>query len=254
MKIVVLIKQVPDTYGERRIDTATHRVDRLESDPVIDEISERAIELALRVKDGDKGTEVILLAMGPAEAGDALRKGLSLGADAAIHILDDALAGADAATTARVLAAAAVRIGFDLIVAGNASTDGGGGIIPVMIGEQLKIAALTNLNSIEFNGGSIVGARSTDQGTTRVSASLPAVISVTERSPEARFPNFKGIRTAKKKPLDVWTAAVLGVSPASHSVVLTVTERPARTAGTKVIDEGNAGTQLAGFLAAAGII
>lgn len=259
MKIIVLVKQVPDTYDERKLDPATGILDRAASEPIIDEVAERAIEVALRYKDANKATEVVLLSMGPTSVTAALRKGLSLGADSAVHVLDDALAGADLGRTAAVLAAALTKSGFDLIIAGNESTDGRGGVLPAMVAEHLRLPHLTCLDSVEIAGDRVSGVRGTDNGSMSIHAPLPAVISITERSPEVRFPNFKGILSAKKKPLTVLSLADLGIAQdaleaAGRSVVMSTTERPARTAGTKIVDDGNAGVQLADFLAAGHLI
>lgn len=251
MKIAVLIKQVPDTWGERKLDPATGRVDRDASDRVIDEVGERALEVALTVKDEAKDTEIVAVSMGPQEATDALRKALSMGADSAIHVLDDALTGSDMLRTATVLSAALRDVGFDLVLAGNESTDGRGGIVPAMIAEQLGMPALLNLNSVQLSAGQVSGERGTEDGTLTAHAALPAVVSVTERTPEARFPNFKGIMTAKKKPIAVITASQLGVDLDSlaTSVVLSTAEREARAAGRIVVDDGNAAAELAQYLA-----
>ncbi|MCO4253333.1 electron transfer flavoprotein subunit beta/FixA family protein [Pseudarthrobacter raffinosi] len=257
MKIVVLVKQVPDTWGERRLDPFTGRVDRESVDRVIDEISERALEVALSLKDKNKGTEVVVMSMGPSSATDGLRKGLSMGANEAVHVLDDALVGADAGWTSAVLAAALKQTGFDLVLAGNESTDGRGGVIPAMVAQRLGLPCLGSLNIVEIEQNSVRGERGTENGTARVHASLPAVVSVTERTPEARFPNFKGIMTAKRKSLTVLSLAELGMEPTTvggRSVVLSTVERPARTAGKKIVDEGNAGLELAEFLAARHLI
>jgi Electron transfer flavoprotein, beta subunit len=259
MKIVVLMKQVPDTYEERKLDPATGILDRAASEPIIDEIGERALEVALRYKDANKGTEVVLISMGPASVTAALRKGLSLGADAAVHVLDDSLVGADLSRTAAVLAAALTQSSYDLIVAGNESTDGRGGVIPAMVAEHLGLPHLSSLDSVEISETQVRGARGTESGSMDVHAGLPALVSVTERTPEVRFPNFKGILSAKKKPLTVLTLDDLGLgsdalSGGGHSVVLSTAVRPARTAGTKVVDEGNAGVELAEFLAAGHLI
>lgn len=254
MKIIALVKQVPDTGGERKLN-ADGILDRDASDKIIDEINERSLEIALSYKDSNKGTEVVLMSMGPADATATLRKGLSMGADSAIHIVDDALAGSDAVWTSAVLAAAIRQTGFDLVVAGNESTDGRGGVVPAMLAERLGVAPLTYLNSVELSEGSVSGVRSTDGGTLTAHAALPAVISVTEVAAEPRFPNFKGIMTAKKKPLTVLTVAELGVeAPAAHTIVVSAAERPARSAGKKIIDDGNAGNELAEFLAAERLI
>ncbi|NKX55878.1 electron transfer flavoprotein subunit beta/FixA family protein [Arthrobacter mobilis] len=256
MKILVMVKQVPDTEEERRLDLATGCLDRDGSERVADEINERALEVALRYKDGDKkGTEVVALAMGPADAAQALRKALSMGADSAVHVLDDALEGVDIVRTAEVLAAAAKRTGFDLVVAGNESTDGRGGVVPAMVAEHLGLPLLPSLNSVEIDEASVAGEAGVENGSLTVRASLPAVVSVTERAAEARFPSFKGIMTAKRKPLTSLSLSDLGLdAAASASVVLSISERPARTAGRKIHDDGNAGNELAEFLAAGRLI
>jgi electron transfer flavoprotein beta subunit len=259
MKIIVLVKQVPDTEEERRLDLATGILDRAAGQSVADEINERALEVALRYKDGDKkGTEVIALTMGPESATQALRKALSMGADSAVHVVDDGLEGADIARTAAVLAAAANQTGFDLLVAGNESTDGRGGVVPAMVAEHLGLPLLPSLDSAEISESSVTGEVTVDSGSLSVRAGLPALVSVTERSAEARFPNFKGIITAKRKPLARLSLADLGLGSdldaAPRSVVVTTAERPARSAGKKIIDDGNAGVQLAEFLVASRLI
>jgi electron transfer flavoprotein beta subunit len=255
MKIIVLVKQVPDTAEERRLNPATGRADRDASERVADEINERALEVALRWKDADKKTNVVVLTMGPADATQALRKALSMGADSAVHVVDDGLEGADIVRTAVVLAAAAKHVGFDLLVAGNESTDGRGGVVPAMIAEHLGLPLLPSLDSVAIDGASVTGEVGIESGTLTVRASQPAVISVTERVAEARFPNFKGIMTAKRKPLATMTLNDLGLEAAGPAtVVLSTSERPARAAGKKIYDDGNAGSELAEFLAAGRLI
>jgi electron transfer flavoprotein beta subunit len=251
MKIAVLVKQVPDTGDERSIDTTTGRIVRDPSGAVIDEISERALEVALAHKDSDPATEIVVLSMGPEPVTQALRKALSMGADSAVHVIDDSLVGADIATTARALAAALRRIGADLVVTGNESTDGRGGVLPAMLAEHLGHPHLTFLTTLEIDGQRVRGERGSDGGVLRLAASLPAVVSVTERFPEVRFPSFKGIMSAKKKPLEVLDARALGLTPSlDASEVTSVTERPARSGGTKIVDHGNAAKELADFLSA----
>lgn len=253
MKIVVLVKQVPDTWGERRIDSTTGRLDRGASDAVVDEIDERAVEVALQYKDS-AGAEVVVASMGPAEAKDVLRKALSMGADSAVHVVDDGLVGADLLQTTAVLAAVIRRLAPDLVIAGNESTDGRGGVVPAMIAELLGQPSATFLSTVEITEDSVSGTRTDEYGSAVIRAALPAVISVTEASAEPRFPSFKGIMGAKKKPLEVWAVGDLGVDTATGTTVVSVTERPARTAGTKIVDQGDAGQQLADFLAAGHLI
>lgn len=258
MKIAVLVKEVPDTWSDRRIDPATKRVDR-SGDVVIDEISEKAVEVALQTKESGGG-EVTAVTMGPKNALDAVRKALAMGADSGIHILDDALGGSDALQTSAALAAALGSRGFDLIIAGNESTDGRTAAIPAMLAERLGLAQATFLRTLNVTDGSVSGERMTDNGHVEVTATLPAVVSVTEQIAEARFPNFRGIMAAKKKPLEVLTLADLGIDAAdaggenAWSVVDTVTVKPPREGGTVIKDDGTAGQQLADYLASAKLI
>lgn len=249
MKIVVLMKQVPDTWGDRRLDLTSGWVARDSVDAVIDEINERALEAALTVAESNTGAEVVVMTMSPGDVAESLKKALAMGCDSAVHICDDALAGADSARTAAVLAAAIRAQGADLVVAGNESTDGRGGVVPAMIAEHLGLPHLGMLGDIDVDGSTVSGTRRIDGGTQKVHAPLPAVISVNESNPDARFPSFKGIMGAKKKPVTVLSLADLDVTlPAGSSTVLSTTVRPARAAGTVVTDDGTAAEQLADFL------
>ena len=253
MRIVVLLKEVPDTYGERRLSLETGLAQRDEPKPVLDEISERALEVAISYADDHPGTEVIVLSMAPESAAASIRKGLALGADSAAHLVDERLKGADLGLTAEALAAALTRIGFDLVVTGNESTDGSGGVVPAMLAELLDLPQLTSLSSVSLSDSGVSGTRTTEHGEATVSASLPAVISITEALPDARFPNFKGIMAAKKKPFEVFSLDDLGVMPerpdAPRSIMIAVSEKPPRGAGIKIVDDGDAGQRLADFLA-----
>lgn len=258
MKIVVLMKQVPDTYEERSLEVTTGLLDREASESVADEINERALEVALSFKDSNKGTEVVVLSAGPEDAKHALRKGLQMGADSAIHVLDRSLAGADAVQTAAVLAGTLKDTGYDLIIAGNESTDGRGGVVPAMVSELLGVPMLGSLNEVRISEDSVSGVRREDESSSHVRVSLPALVSVTEHVAEARFPNFKGILTAKRKPLAQLSVADVAVDAAAaattRSKVLSTAKRPARAAGVKIFDEGDAGVKLAEFLATGRLI
>ncbi|GAA1807674.1 electron transfer flavoprotein subunit beta/FixA family protein [Agromyces neolithicus] len=255
MKIIVLVKEVPDTYGERKLDLETGLADRAASESVLDEISERALEVAL-AHAGSAGSagdvEVVVLSMAPESAAATIRKGLAMGAASAIHIADPDLAGADLGLTARTLAAAIRRAGFDLVITGNLSTDGSGGVLAAMLAELLEVPNVTALSSVEITADTVAGTRSTDDAAMRVSAPLPAVISITEALPDARLPNFKGIMAAKKKPFETLTAADLGIEPhdlsVAASILTAIAEKPPRAAGVKITDEGDGGTKIAEFL------
>lgn len=252
MKIVVLVKEVPDTYGDRKLDLETGLADRAASETVLDEISERSLEVAISAAEKGDGIEVVVMSMAPETAQATIRKGLAMGASSAVHIVDDRLHGADLGLTAEVLAAAIARSGADLVITGNQSTDGSGGVVPAMIAERLGWPHATMLSRAEIAEAAVSGTRVTDAGVATVSADLPAVISITEALPDARFPNFKGIMAAKKKPFESLTLADLDVDPerpdAPRTIMTAIAEKPPRGAGIKIEDTGDAGEQLADFL------
>lgn len=252
MKIAVLVKEVPDTYGERTLNLETGLAERGASESVTDEIGERALEVALAYADANEGVNVSVLTMAPAGATTSIRKCLAMGAASATHIVDEGLVGADLGLTAEVIAEALKHVGFDLVIAGNQSTDGMGGVLPAMIAELLEIPNATSLSELTITADGISGVRASDDATVQVSASLPALVSVTESMPEARFPNFKGIMAAKKKPLEVISLSDLGIDAedmsASRAIMLGITERPPRTAGVKITDDDDAAAKLAAFL------
>ncbi|MGW4354541.1 electron transfer flavoprotein subunit beta/FixA family protein [Nocardia sp. NPDC004582] len=258
--IVVLIKQVPDTWSERKLSSGDFTLDREAADAILDEINERAVEEALLIKEA-QGGEVTVLAAGPDRATEAIRKALSMGADKAIHINDPAIHGSDAVQTAYILAAALGQIeGIELVIAGNEATDGRAGAVPAIIAEYLGLPQLTHLRKLTVDGERIAGERETDEGVFKLEASLPAIVSVTEKINEPRFPSFKGIMAAKKKEVQTFTLADLGVDPETVGVansgtqVTGVTPKPARTAGAKIVDEGEGGNQIATYLVGQKII
>ena len=252
MKIVVLVKEVPDTYGDRKLNLETGLADRESSDRVLDEICERALELALSHADGAEGTEVTILTLGPEAASASIRKALAMGAASATHIIDDGLVGADLGLTAQALAAALAAESYDLVIAGNQSTDGSAGMLPAMLAERLGVPLLGNLSEVSITGERVSGVRAGDGVREEIAAALPAVISVTEQLPDARFPNFKGIMAAKKKPVRTQSLQDFGIDPedpaTARTIMVSVSERPPRAAGVRVVDDGTAAQQIVGFL------
>ncbi|MGO1183437.1 MAG: electron transfer flavoprotein subunit beta/FixA family protein [Micrococcaceae bacterium] len=257
MRIVVLAKHVPDTWSDRHLDLTTGVIDRHGGEQVPDEISERALEVALRYRDAAEGgepVEVIALAMGPGEASAMLRKLLAMGADEAVLLSDDALAGADAVRTARVLAAAVRRLGADLVLAGDRSTDGGTAVVPAMIAELTGAAVLPVAESVEIGTSRVEVVSATDGAVVRLSAGYPCVVSVTDQVGEPRLVKFTQIMAAKRKPLQTWTLAELSdqgelTSPAA-SVMVSAQRRDAKEAGVLVnaADDDAAVQKLADFL------
>jgi electron transfer flavoprotein beta subunit len=254
MNIVVCMKQVPDTEVERSLVPGDNTVDRAGVDGVINYLDEFAIEEALKIREAHGG-EVAILTMGPEKAADSIRKALSMGADKAAHVIDDALAGSDAVASSLALAEALKVIGFDLVVFGSESTDARTGVVPAMVAERLGVPQLTLAGKVDISGSEVTIRRVTDDGVATVTGSLPAVISVNEKINEPRYPTFKGIMAAKKKPVQVLTLGDLSVSAGSvglenaASWVEDFSTRPPRQAGVVVKDEGDGGSKAAGFLA-----
>lgn len=258
--IVVLIKQVPDTWSERKLSDGDFTLDREAADAVLDEINERAVEEALLIKERDGG-EVTVLTAGPDRATDAIRKALSMGADKAIHLNDPAIHGSDSIQTAYALAAALGQIeGVDLVIAGNEATDGRMGAVPAIIAEYLGLPQLTHMRKLTVADGKVSGERETDEGVFTLEATLPAIVSVTEKINEPRFPSFKGIMAAKKKEVQALTLADIGLDPEifgvanAGSTVTGVSPKPPRTAGERVADEGDGGSKIAAYLVGQKII
>lgn len=254
MNIVVLMKQVPDTEARRTLDPADNTVDRAGVDAVVNYIDEFAIEEALLLREAHNG-EVTVVTAGPERATDSLRKALSMGADRAIHVCDELLHGSDAIVTAKVLAKALDTVAWDLVIAGSEATDSRSAIVPALIAEVLGAPQLSLARKVTVDGSTVTVERITDTGYQRVQGSTPAVISVVEKINEPRYPSFKGIMAAKKKPITTLTLADLGLDAGqaglahAWSRVISFESAPPRAAGQTVKDDGDGGIQIAGFLA-----
>ena len=254
MNIVVCIKQVPDTWSEKKLDPADNTLDRGATDPVMNEMDEYAVEEALRLQEASGG-EVTVLCMGPDSATETVRKALSMGADKAIHVLDDGLHGSDAVATSLALSKALATTSYDLVVLGSESSDARMSVVPAMLAERLGVPQLTFAKEVTVDGATVRIKRLTDDGYQSVEASLPAVVSVVEKINEPRYPSFKGIMAAKKKPVETLSLRDLGVEAGdvglggAWSAVESFEAAPPRQAGTVVKDEGDGAAKLAEFLA-----
>jgi electron transfer flavoprotein beta subunit len=253
MKIVVLVKQVPDSGAERSLRADDNTVDRASANNVINEMDEYAIEEALRLREAHGG-EVTILTMGPERATESIRKALSMGPDGAVHVVDAALSGTDYLGTSRVLAAAIGQLSPDVVICGAESTDARGQVLPHMLAERLGVAALTGARKLTVEGSQLTIERQTDEGYEIVSAATPAVVSVWDTINDPRYPSFKGIMAAKKKPVETRSLADLGV-PADQvgwagaaTTVVSHSKRPPRSAGVKVEDGGDGGVKLVDYL------
>jgi electron transfer flavoprotein beta subunit len=221
---------------------------------VINEMDEYAIEEALQVQ-AAHGGEVVILTVGPDRATESIRKALSMGPDSAVHVVDDALHGSCAVATSKVLAAALKQLSPDLVICGAESTDGRVQVIPHMIAERLGIAALTGARKLTVDGSTLTIERQTDEGFEVVTASTPAIVSVWDTINEPRYPSFKGIMAAKKKPLQTLSLGDLGIAAdevgfdGATSTVVEHRKRPPRQAGNKVEAGDDGGVKLVEFLA-----
>lgn len=230
--IAVLVKNVPDTWSTKSLED-DFTLDRENVDSILDEVGEFAVETALQIRDAHEGYRVVAVTMGPAGADEALRKALAMGADDAIHVLDDALAGSDLLGTAWALTNALNQIAdLSLIVAGNASSDGQMGALPGVIAEYRQIPALTQVTEVAVaeDGAAVTAQRDDNHGRYSLSAPLPAIVSVTDQAAQPRFPNFKGLMAAKKHEITVLPISELGVAPeqvgGSHAATAVVAAQP----------------------------
>jgi electron transfer flavoprotein beta subunit len=257
MKVIVPIKRVPDTAGDKHIDPNDRTVDRSQGEQVLCPVNEFAIEEAVRLKE-QHGAEVTILLMGPEEAQPIVRKALSYGLDRAVQISDDAAAGSDALGTARIIAKALEAEEFDLVIFGNQSTDARTCLVPAAVAELLDLPSLTFARKVEVDGEDVVVHREHEEGWDVVAAKLPAIVSVVEAINDPRYPTFKGIMAAKSKPLDVKSLADVGVEAgqvgigAASATMYEFAPRPPKEAGTVVEDDGSgaAAAQLADWLEA----
>ncbi|HVQ18924.1 MAG TPA: electron transfer flavoprotein subunit beta/FixA family protein [Actinomycetes bacterium] len=258
MNIVVCVKQVPDSWAEKKLNPVDNTLDREATDAVVNELDEFAVEAALQLQEhlgGPDQTKVTILTMGPEKAIESLRKGLQMGADQGVQVVDDALHGTDAIGTSLVLAKAIERLAPELVIFGSESTDARMSVVPAMVAERLGRPQLTFAGKVEVEGDTVRVQRQTDDGYDEVTATLPALISVVEKINEPRYPSFKGIMAAKKKPVETLSLADLGVAASdvglagSWTSVAGFAARPPRQAGTVVTDEGDGGVKLAEFLA-----
>ncbi|MGA8851492.1 MAG: electron transfer flavoprotein subunit beta/FixA family protein [Aeromicrobium sp.] len=252
-KIVVAVKYVPDATANRTF-SADNTVDREGVDGLLSELDEYAVEQALQVVEAGEG-EVTVLTVGPADAADAVRKALQMGAHAGVHVQDDAIGGSDAFATSLILAKAIEKLDYDMVFFGMASTDAGLGVVPTLVAERLGLPAVTYASEITVDGDAVTIRRDGDVATQDIEATGKLLVSVTDQTGEARYPSFKGIMAAKKKDVQEWTLADLGLDAGEVGLdnawtkVESFEPRPPRTAGEIVTDEGDGGVKLAEFLA-----
>jgi len=255
MNIVVFAKYVPNPQGTPELGP-DNLIVRTGGDGALDPGDEYSLELALQLVEGGGG-EVTVVTMGPDDAATAVQRALALGAHKAVHVSDPSLRGADALATARVLAAAAARTPWDLVIAGVESTDGYTGTVPITVAELLDTASVSAVRKLEPSDGRIRVERQTETGYDVLECPLPAVVTVTAGATEPRYPSLKGIMQAKQKPVDRLTLADLGLDAgavAASQSVTTVTDAPAKGGGEVVPAGDEAIARIADLLTEAGVI
>ena len=249
MNVIVCVKQIPDPALPGELDPSTNTLKR-DGKLILDESDSYGVEMALQLVTAAGGGEVSLVSMAPNDETSGLRTALAMGAAKAVLVSDPSLAGADALTTAKVLAAASKKLGdVDLIIAGTESSDGYTGTVPEQIAEVLGLPSITFAKSIEITDGTLKVARQTEAGYDEVTCPLPAVVSVTAGVVEPRYPSFKGIMAAKSKPVHTVTAGDLGIESVSWAQQITsVEDAPAREAGEVIEDDGETFNKIVEFL------
>jgi electron transfer flavoprotein beta subunit len=254
MKVAVCVKQVPETNVAKRIDPQTKRLDR-SGEGALNHFDTQAVEEALRIKERNGDGEVVLVSMGPEQALDSLRKALAMGADRAVLVSDEQVAGSDLVATSRVLAAVLEREGADLVLFGQQGGDSDGAVLWAAVADRLRRPVISQVAELELADGKVKGKRQTEFGYDLIEAPLPAVIAVSDAINEPRYPSLKGIMGAKKKPQETLSAGDLGLDGAgvgeagSGTSVLALNDPPARGDALKIEDDGSAAEKIAEFLA-----
>jgi electron transfer flavoprotein beta subunit len=252
-------KVIPDSSVTLQIDRSAKRLQRKDLPHELDPAAASAVEEGLRLVE-KHGGEVTFITMGTADATVGIRRALAMGATAAVHLFDDASAGSAPPGTAMAHAAAVRTEPFDLVICATESSDTYSGIVPVQISALLGIPPLTFANHVEVEGSQVIVHRQSETGYTVVSADLPALVSVTSGINEPRYPQLRGIMAARRIEIKQYRAADLGLGAgdvgesAARERVLTVADPPARQGGRVIQDEGDAGRQIADFLATLGLI
>ena len=252
MNVIVCVKQIPDPAQPGELDPSDNTLKR-EGKLILDESDSYGVEMALQLVDAAGGGEVSIVSMAPNGEVSGMRTALAMGAAKGVLVSDPELAGSDALTTAKVLAAAAQKLGeADLIIAGTESSDGYTGTVPEQMAEVMGLPSITFAKSVTVEGGTVKVNRQTEAGYDEVECPTPAVVSVTAGVVEPRYPSFKGIMAAKSKPVDTVTAADLGVTAVGWAgagqQIVDVAQAPAREAGEVVEDDGEAHLKIIEFL------
>jgi electron transfer flavoprotein beta subunit len=253
VKLAVCVKEVPEASARTRIDPATFRLDRSGA-ATLNPFDAHALEEALRIRERTGEGEVVALMMAPSRAADSLRKALAIGADRAVHIADDALAGSDLVPTARALAKAVEREEPDLVLLGQQGSDSDGAVLWSALADLLRLPVVSQAASLEVGEGKVTAKRQTEYGYDVIEAPLPAVVAVSDAINEPRYPSLKGIMGAKKKPFETLGTGDLGLAAeelgeaGSRTDVRALADPPSRGESVRIEDDGSAAEKIVAYL------
>jgi electron transfer flavoprotein beta subunit len=260
MKIAVCVKEVPDASAPKRLDPQTFRLDRSVAG-TLNDFDTHAIEAGLQLRDEGGDGEVVAVLMGPERAADSLRKALAIGADRAVHVSDEGLAGSDLVATSKALAKAIERESADLILFGQQAGDSDGAVLWAAVADRLRLPVISQAASLEADGGKVKIKRQTEYGYDVIEAPVPCVVAVSDAINEPRYPSLKGIMGAKKKPQDTLSLSDLGLSPdevgeaGSRTEVYGLSDPPSRGESRRIEDDGgSAAEQIVEYLSSEKLI
>jgi electron transfer flavoprotein beta subunit len=261
LNIAVCVKEVPSATSARRLDPSTHRLDR-SGDSELNPFDVHALEEAVRIREaGADVAEIVAVCMGPESAQRALTKALALGADRAVLLTDEALAGSDIAGTAYALSAVIERQDARLVLLGQQAADADCYVMAAAVADHLKRPLVTQVAHLELDGDTVRAKRQTEHGYDLVEAPLPAVLSVSDAINTPRLPSIKAIMGAKRKPLDRLSADDAGLdsrrvgSAGARNVVRAVAPPETKAAGVTIEDSGgDSAEKIVAILAERGLL
>jgi electron transfer flavoprotein beta subunit len=248
MKVAVCVKEVPDASAPKRLDPQTFRLDRSVAG-ALNEFDTHAIEEGLQLREKGGEGEVVAVLMGPERAADSLRKALAIGADRALHVSDEALAGSDLVATSRALAKALEREDADLVLFGQQAGDSDGAVLWAAVGDRLRLPVVSQAASLELVDGKVRVKRQTEYGYDVIEAPMPCVVAVSDAINEPRYPSLKGIMGAKKKPQETLSLSDLGLSgedagdAGSRTEVYALSAPPSRGESERIEEDGPAAAE-----------
>jgi electron transfer flavoprotein beta subunit len=253
VKVAVCVKEVPEASARTRIDPGSLRLDRSGA-AALNPFDAHALEEALRIKERTGDGEVVAIMMAPPRAADSLRKALAIGADRAVHVVDESLAGSDLLATARALSKAIEREEVDLVLLGQQGSDSDGAVLWSALAELLRLPVVSQAASLELGDGAVTAKRQTEYGYDVIETPLPAVVAVSDAINEPRYPSLKGIMGAKKKPFETLAAGDLGLAAdevgeaGSRTEVLALADPPSRGESVRIEDDGSAAEKIVEYL------